>query len=230
MKNCLKYIFLTFVLFLMACENDAYRTGEGALSNMRAYFVEAQTDADANAVSIETDDGELMYFSQAVRVSWMERPDTVYRALLYYNKVEADDGTYRAEPLAMSQVLVPQIVPFENLEGGLKADPVDFVSSWTSRNGKYLNLELGVKTGSVDGSYGTQTLGVICLGVDERTDGTRLVRLSLYHDQAGVPEYYTTDAYVSIAVSRLPVEPSAGDDVSIDIETYDGTVTRTFTF
>lgn len=230
MKNCLKYIFLTFVLFLMACENDAYRIGEGALSNMRADFVEAQTDADANAVSIETDDGEQMYFSQAVRVSWMERPDTVYRALLYYNKVEADDGTYRAEPLAMSQVLVPQIVPFENLEGGLKADPVDFVSSWTSRNGKYLNLELGVKTGSVDGSYGTQTLGVICLGVDERTDGTRLVRLSLYHDQAGVPEYYTTDAYVSIAVSRLPVEPSVGDDVSIDIETYDGTVTRTFTF
>lgn len=230
MKNCLKYIFLTFVLFLMACENDAYRIGEGALSNMRADFVEAQTDADANAVSIETDDGEQMYFSQAVRVSWMERPDTVYRALLYYNKVEADDGTYRAEPLAMSQVLVPQIVPFENLEGGLKADPVDFVSSWTSRNGKYLNLELGVKTGSVDGSYGTQTLGVICLGVDERTDGTRLVRLSLYHDQAGVPEYYTTDAYVSIDVSRLPVEPSAGDDVSIDIGTYDGTVTRTFTF
>ena len=73
-------------------------------------------------------------------------------------------------------------------------------------------------------------VGGVCLGVDERTDGTRLVRLSLYHDQAGVPEYYTTTAYVGIAVSRLPIEPVAGDEVSINIETYDGTLTRTFSF
>ena len=83
---------------------------------------------------------------------------------------------------------------------------------------------------AVDGSYGTQTLGLVCLGVDEQSDGTRLVRLALYHDQAGVPEYYTTDAYVSIAASRLPIAPAAGDLVSIDIVTYDGTLTRTFTF
>lgn len=230
MKRCLKHIFLPLALLFMACENEAYHTGEGSLSNMRADFVEAQTDADANVVSIETDDGERMFLASAVKISSMERPDTVYRALLYYNKVEADDGSFLAEPLGLTQVLVPSVVPVEEMEDGLKADPLDFVSSWTSRNGKYLNLELGVKTGSVDGSYGTQTLGIVCLGVDERDDGTRLVRLSLYHDQAGVPEYYTTEAYVSIAVSRLPVEPAAGDEVSIGIETYDGTVTRTFDF
>ena len=69
-----------------------------------------------------------------------------------------------------------------------------------------------------------------CLGVDERADGTRLVRLALYHDQAGVPQYYTATAYLSIAASRLPIEPTEGDEVSIDIETYGGTLTRTFTF
>lgn len=230
MNHRLKYLFLAFALLFMACENEAYRTGEGSLSNMRADFVEAQTDADANVVSVETDDGERMFLAPAVKTSLMERPDTVYRALLYYNKVESDDGSFLAEPLGLSQVLVPQVVPLENLEDGLKADPVDFVSSWTSRNGKYLNIEVGVKTGAVDGSYGTQTLGLVLLGVDGQADGTRHVRLSLYHDQAGVPQYYTAGAYVSIAVSRLPIEPSAGDVVSIDIETYGGTITRTFTF
>ena len=197
---------------------------------MRADFVEAQTDADARMASIETDAGERLYLTRAVTVGWMERPDTVYRALLYYNKVEADGGAYCAEPLGIMQVLVPPVTDIADVKDGLKADPVDFVSSWKSANGKYLNIELGIKTGAVDGSYGTQTLGLVCLGVDYRADGTRLVRLALYHDQAGVPEYYTTDAYVSIAVSRLPIEPAAGDEVSIDIVTYDGTLTRTFSF
>lgn len=230
MRHCLKYIFLPLVFALLACENEAYDTGDGPLSGMRADFVEALTDADAHMASVETDDGERLFLTDRVTVGWMERPDTVYRALLYYNKVEADGCTYRAEPLGIQQVLVPPVTAVEALKDGLKADPLDFVSSWKSANGKYLNLELGVKTGTVDGSYGTQTLGLVCLGVDERTDGTRLVRLALYHDQAGVPEYYTTDAYVSIAVSRLPIEPTAGDEVSIDIETYDGTLTRTFSF
>lgn len=230
MRHCLKYILLPLVFALFACENEVYDTGDGPLSDMRADFVEAQTDADARMASVETDDGERLYLTGAVTVGWMERPDTVYRALLYYNKVEADGGTYRAEPLGIQQVLVPLVTAVEALKDGLKADPLDFVSSWKSANGKYLNLELGVKTGTVDGSYGTQTLGLVCLGVDERADGTRLVRLALYHDQAGVPQYYTATVYLSIAVSRLPIEPTEGDEVSVDIETYGGTLTRTFTF
>ena len=230
MRHCLKYIFLPLVFALLACENEAYDTGDGPLSGMRADFVEALTDADAHMASVETDDGERLFLTDRVTVGWMERPDTVYRALLYYNKVEADGGAYCAEPLGIMQVLVPPVTDIADVKDGVKADPVDFVSSWKSANGKYLNLELGIKTGAVDGSYGTQTLGLVCLGVDEQSDGTRLVRLALYHDQAGVPEYYTTDAYVSIAVSRLPIEPAAGDEVSIDIETYGGTLTRTFSF
>lgn len=230
MRHCLKYILLPLVFALFACENEVYDTGDGPLSDMRADFVEAQTDADARMASVETDDGERLYLTGAVTVGWMERPDTVYRALLYYNKVKADGGTYCAEPLGITQVLVPPVTAVGDMNDDLKADPLDFVSSWKSANGKYLNLELGVKTGTVDGSYGTQTLGLVCLGVDERADGTRLVRLALYHDQAGVPQYYTATVYLSIAVSRLPIEPTEGDEVSVDIETYGGTLTRTFTF
>ena len=142
MKHCLKYILLPLVFALFACENEAYDTGNGPLSDMRADFVEAQTDADARMASIETDAGERLYLTRAVTVGWMERPDTVYRALLYYNKVEADGGAYCAEPLGIMQVLVPPVTDIADVKDGLKADPVDFVSSWKSANGKYLTLNL----------------------------------------------------------------------------------------
>lgn len=230
MKFIPSYILLFLLFVLSACSNDPYDTGDGALSHMRADFVEAQTDNNANIVSIETDDGERMFLTGAINVAWAERPDTVYRALLYYNKVEADDGTNNAEPLGISQVLVPQITPIEEVKDGIKTDPVTFESSWTSSNGKYLNLGISIKTGSVDGNYDTQTIGLIYNGVETNADGSRNVSLSLYHDQNGVPEYYSVETYVSIAVSRLPIEPADGDIVTVDINTYDGTITRTFTF
>lgn len=230
MKFIPSYILLFLLFVLSACSNDPYDTGDGSLSHMRADFVEAQTDASANIISIETDDGEHMFLTNAINVSWAERPDTVYRALLYYNKVEADDGTNNAEPLGISQVLVPQITPIEEVKDGIKTDPVTFESSWTSRNGKYLNLDLSIKTGSVNGDFNTQTIGIICTGVDTDANGRHHVSLRLYHDQNGVPEYYSAEAYVSIAVSRLPIVPVEGDEVAVEINTYDGTITRTFTF
>ena len=217
-------------MMLAACGTDTYDTGDGALSGMRADFVEARTDAYANMVSIETDDGAQLRLSQPVAAEWASKPDTVYRALFYYNPGDDGQGAATAEPLAVQQVLVPEITDADDVEGGVKTDPVTLVSAWKSRNGKYLNLELSIKTGAVDGEYGTQTLGIINLGVETKADGTRTASLQLYHDQAGVPEYYSTTAYLSVAVARLPFTPAKGDEVSIEIVTYDGTITKTFDF
>lgn len=225
-----KAMLLAVVPLFFACENEAYDTGEGSLSNMRADFVEAQTDGQAMITGVETDDGETLPFTRTVQAAWAEKPDTFYRALLYYNKVDKGDGRAKAEPLAMGQVLVPTPTDIAELKGDVKTDPVTLVSAWKSRNGKYLNLELSIKTGVVDGEYGTQTLGIINLGVETKADGTRTASLQLYHDQAGVPEYYSTTAYLSVAVARLPFTPAKGDEVSIEIVTYDGTITKTFDF
>lgn len=228
MKIFKSYIVLIFLFMSAACSNDPYDTGDGALSYMRADFVEAETDADASIVSIETDDGERMFLTGAVTVSWAERPDTVYRALFYYNKVESDDGVTRAEPLGITQVLVPSVIDVDDLDGEVKTDPVDFVSSWPSANGKYLNLGLSIKVGTEDGQYATQTIGLICDSVETNADGSCRINLRLYHDQNGVPEYYSVETYISIAVSRLPIEPVEGDEVVVEINTYDGTIARTF--
>ena len=48
--------------------------------------------------------------------------------------------------------------------------------------------------------------------------------LKLYHDQGGVPEYYTVQRYASIDTKDL----GDADVVSITVNTYGGEVTKTF--
>lgn len=226
----MKKMLLVFTLFcaLASCSSDPYDTGDGSLSLMRADFVEAATDGSSCIVSILTDDGDRLMLTRTVRASWAEKPDTAYRALMYYNKVEIDGGSYKAEPLSLSEVLTPAVVAAGDVPGGVKTDPVVLESAWKSRSGKYINLDLNVKTGSVDGSRGAQTVGIVHDGTDVAADGTRLVRLRLYHDQAGVPEYYSAKLYVSIPVQLVPGSLTEGDRVEISINTYGGQAIRAF--
>jgi len=228
----MKNLTLTFALLLLlcACSDEAYETGNGSLSLLRADFVEALTDASTAVISINTDDGETINLTRSFTPSWKTKADTVYRALIYYNKVETQKGTYQAEPIQLSQVFVPQITDLSVLKDGMKTDPVGFESSWVSRNTKYINLDLNVKTGTVDGDTGSQTIGMICTGVEQQTNGTRTIKLRLYHDQCSVPEYYSSELYMSIPLSALPFTPSEGDIVQIDMTTYNGEVTKVFNF
>lgn len=215
---------------LVSCSNDPYDTGDGKYSHMRADFIEANTDASSAIASISTDDGETLRLTAKLKASWAAKPDTAYRALMYYNKVEAENGSNMAEPVALSQVLTPKVTPIKELKGDMITDPVVFESAWKSNNGKFINFDLNVKTGTVDGDNDGQTIGVICDEVQQRADGTRLVKLRLYHDQGNMPEYYSAKLYLSIPVSFLPIVPSEGDEVEISINTYNGLLTRTFGF
>jgi hypothetical protein len=53
-------------------------------------------------------------------------------------------------------------------------------------------------------------------------DGQRTLSVLLYHDQANVPEYYSTQAYVSIPTTGLGV-----DSIRLYINTYSGPVIKT---
>lgn len=224
------FMLMPLVALLMACSSDSYDTGDGSLSYMVADFVEAETDASAKVMSIVTDRDERLWLTRSVKLDWAEKPDTAYRSLIYYNKVKDGNGQYVAEPVGATQVPTPAVTATADIKGGMKTDPVVFESAWKSHNGKYINLDLSVKTGTVDGEYGQQTVGMACDGIDTRTDGTRLVRLTLYHDQASVPEYYSAKLYMSIPMEYIPIELSAGDEVQVSIVTYGGQVVKTFGF
>ena len=194
-------LMMLLSMLCWACTSESYDTGDGSLSYMCADFVEAD---------------------------WIKTKDSVYRALLYYNKVE-DKTTTKA--IAVKQVLVPKVLGKSKAAASTVTypeDPVTFEAAWMSANRRYINLSLYIKIGSKDGKIGTQSLGMLHYETVELQSGAKLYRLKLLHDQNKVPEYYSTQVYISIPMYRLPFELATGDKVEIGVNTYKGFVSREF--
>ena len=222
MSKSLFYLFtlLPFYLFT-SCTNDSYEAGDGDYSYLRADFVELKTKAAKLVAEATNDDNERLAFSNPLTVSWAEKGDTIYRALLYYNKVE------NGLPEPFSAVQVPVLKPSTLKDDEtLHTDPLTLESSWTSANGKYLNLSLLLKTGVEEGLDARQSIGVVINDVTEQSDGSKHYDLVFYHHQNGVPEYYTSRVYSSIPTSFF----KQGDTATLTIHTYQGAVVKEYSF
>ncbi|MBQ8046706.1 MAG: hypothetical protein IJ196_02115 [Prevotella sp.] len=210
-----KSALLLLVLLAMACTSETYDTGNGDLSLMRADFVEAHSAVEGKAFdSATTDEDVRLAFSQPLEAGWITTADSTYRALLYYNK-EAE----RIRPVSISRVMVLRPAAPGEDEGEAKTDPVGLESAWMSWNGRYINLGLLLKSGRTDDEEAAQRIGVRRSSQDETS-----LSLTFIHDQGGVPEYYTSRVYASIPVT----EDMKGKAVSIQINTWQGIVERTF--
>ena len=99
----MKYLLRLLVIILVAsCTQDAYEKGEGAYSLMRGDFAEANVNSNREVTSITTDDGEILPLTSLATAQWISRPDTIYRCMLYYNKVKAADGKLAAEVISLA--------------------------------------------------------------------------------------------------------------------------------
>ena len=228
MKRLLRLIVIIITHFSLlmthsSCTQDAYEKGEGKYSLMRADFVEARANADKQIDQIITDDGEQLLASKPFTAKLVVTPDSVYRCILYYNKVRDERGYDVFEPISIGQVPCPEVTPLSELDKEMKTDPVKFESAWLSKTGKYLNLSLYLMTGTSDNDEAIQTLHVIQDTIMTHPDATRTCYLRLYHDQAGVPEYYSSQVYASILTSQIEA-----DSVHLTVNTYKGLVTKSF--
>lgn len=201
---------------LASCGVGGYEEGTGENSLLTADFVEAHTDGQCRIDYALADGGDSLALSPAAAAAWASTPDTLYRALLYYDR--ADGQAVRPRSIAALPVL--KVAPTADF-APMKTDPVDFESAWVSASGRYLNIGFYVKTGEASDGSARQTVGMACDSVAVAPGGIAVAHLRLYHDQGGVPEYYSSKTYVS--VSRRAI---AADSVSLTIETYGGTVTR----
>ena len=199
---------LLMVFAAVACTQDAYEKGEGAYSEMTALLADAHVNSDKRVDYVDTDEGEHLMLSQSASARFITKADTTYRVSFYYKMVEG-----KAEPLSMGRVTVfsPQVIK------AMKTDPVRMESMWIGRSKKYLNMSFYVMTGTTDDDDVKQTLGCHRDGVTKNADGTQTLRLTLYHDQGGVPEYYSQRVYVSIPIQGIKV-----DSISLQVNTYDG--------
>lgn len=207
-------------LLLAACRHDYYETGDSGLSYLHTDFVEATTNSSAAFDKAVTDNGTQLQLSPVLSASWATTPDSTYRSLLYYNKVE--NGV--TEPVAISNVLV--LFPIDRRKAqNPKTDPLTLESAWVSRNNKYINLSLVVKTGVADDPKAAQTVGLVTDAVTPQAGGRNVTHhLTLLHSQNGIPEYYSSKAYVSIPTRLL----TTGDSVYITVNTYKGQIVKRF--
>lgn len=212
MKKFLQLIVIITVL--CSCSKDAYEKGEGKYSLMRGDFAEAIVNSSKQVTGIITDDGDEFTLTTPYTAKWVTTADTTYRCMLYYNKM-AD----KAEVLSMGQVPCVGITPLSKFDRHLVTDPVKFESTWMSKSGRYLNLSLLLKTGTTDDSTAVQSLAIVSDTVITQPDNKRIRHLILHHDQANVPEYYSTQVYISIPTQRIDA-----DSVRISINSYSGEV------
>ena len=227
MKSFLRIIVIITILcqlsaVIFSCTKDAYEKGEGKYSLMRGDFAEANVNGNREVISITTDDGETLPLKTFYTASWVSRPDTVYRCMLYYNKVKATDGKPVAEVVSMGRVLCPPIKPLSKHGDVFRDDPVKFGSFWKSKSADYLNLYLQLKTGQTEDTTAIHSLSLFTDGLISHPNGQRTLSVLLSHDQGGLPEYYSVDVYLSILTANLPV-----DSVRLYLNTYSGPVVRT---
>jgi len=209
----------------VSCTQDGYDKGDGVYSLMQGDFVEAQVDASKKLISLTTDDGVTMPLTQPYAARWITTADTVYRCMLYYNKVKDSQGRTAAEIVSISPVPCASLVSLSKFKSKLKTDPVKLQSVWMSKSGKYLNMYLQLMIGNPEDTSAVQQIALVCDTVFTYPDSTRTCSIVLHHDQNRQPEYYSTDAWLSLPVSSLPM-----DSFRLSVNTYSGPVVKTLPF
>jgi hypothetical protein len=210
-------LLLLAVMAVAACEQEVYDKGDSTYSYVRADFVEAFVGSDQYVSYVITDDDERLTLKTPYTAKWIQRADTSYRAVLYYNI-----GT-QPEVVSLARVSTVSIREARNFKTGIKTDPLGLESVWMAGNKKFLNFCVILKTGAVAADSITQTLGMAGDTIITDGQGRRTYHLRLFHAQGDVPQYYSQRAYFSVPVSGVEA-----DSLQVSVNTYDGVVTKGF--
>lgn len=209
---------LIAICTVMACEHDAYDKGDSSYSYLRADFVEACVGTDRQVSYVLTDNNEQLLLTAPYTADWIQTADTIYRAVLYYSL-----AGQKAQPVRLSRLSTVSITQRQLFKNGEKTDPLKLESVWLSNSKKYLNLSVILKTGVISDDAEVQKLGMIGDTITTGADGLRTCHLRLFHSQGDVPQYYSQRAYFSVPLSGLQA-----DSLLLQVNTYDGSVTRGF--
>lgn len=160
----------------VCCRQDVPPTrttrATGNYSYLTADFALVTTDASAALVAASTDDGASLSFDRPYKAGWTAKPDTVYRALVYYDKKPTEKVALRA----VTQIPVMAVHNPEDVKDMTDA-PLGVESVWKAKNGKYVNVALLLKTGKMDDSSQGQTIALVCDSFSDTEDGRKVADL-----------------------------------------------------
>lgn len=211
---------LVGVFLLMAsCTVDPYESGDTTLSYLKAEMVDMHVVGREIKGVVTDADEKLSVASSYSLPKKMEHADTTYRMMLYYNK----EGN---KPVELKSLRQAHVVKPSDKESALtlNVDPVKLTSAWKAQNGSYINLSLGLMVGNADSDEAVHKVGFVADSVETMPDGSKTYHLTFYHDQGGIPEYYTQMVYLSVPIR----EYAEGDKICIRLNTYSGWIEKTF--
>ncbi len=213
-----KCLPLVLALSLIAsCSHDGYETGDGNYSYLRADFALLNINSETQATGFVTDDDRSFTLNSPITIS-NAKADTVYRALVYYNESETSYTDLRS----IQTVYVCHPKQEEECEE-IYTDPIGLQSTWFSANGTYFNMAINLKVGVEDEDDDEDSYQTIAVVMTEADEESGKYTLTFYHNQNGVPQYYTSTKYVSIPIDGYF---ESGDSLSFVVNTYDGTETK----
>lgn len=205
-----KALLLMALIGMASCQNEGYDTGDSEYSYITAELALLHTNSNKAVAYATLDDGSSLQFASKFTTKWTDKADTVYRALLYYDK--ALDGSTTVKARGVTQVPVIGVVKQEDVKN-MCTDPLDIESVWMAKNKTFINLSLLLKSGTT-ASDNQQSIGLVELS---RSVNRKRVVLQVYHDQGNVPQYYTVQQYASIDLKKLDA-----NIVEIQANTYNG--------
>lgn len=204
---------------LTACTVDSYDKGEGKYSLMQADLVDMYVNDQKTATSFVTDNGDSYQLDPPITSSLFQTADTTYHVALYFNVLP------NATAEAISLGAVPALRAIEHWKVEKQPeDPIGLESAWLSKNKKYINLGIVLKTGQMDGVEEIHKIDLVQDTILVNDNQTRTAYYRFLHDQCGVPEFYTSRHYVSILLS----DADQLDTIRLTVPTYDGKVERIF--
>lgn len=208
-----KALLLMALIGMASCQNEGYDTGDSEYSYITAELALLHTNSNKAVAYATLDDGSSLQFASKFTTKWTDKVDTVYRALLYYDK--ALDGSTTVKARGVTQVPVIGIVKQEDVKN-MCTDPLDIESVWMAKNKTFINLSLLLKSATTE-SDNQQSIGLVELSRSVDADNRKRVVLQVYHDQGNVPQYYTVQQYASIDLTKLDA-----NIVEIQANTYNG--------
>jgi hypothetical protein len=193
---------------MAACTVDDYESGDGRYSYTRADFAMIHTSDTARVNYMLTDDGDSVAFDGLGAVDWATIPDSMYRALVYYDV--STSRFFSATPVFVTIPTTP------SSDKPTPIDPLTIESVWIG--GGFLNIGFAVKTGRTDSIESRQQVGVMLENIIVTREGRRMFDIRVIHAQNGIPEYYTVRGYMSMPLTK----DMQGAAIRLKVNTYEG--------
>ena len=177
-----------------------------------------KTDANGVGTHFITDEGYVWHLQRGNQPDKLTA-DSTYRVVSRYASLNDTDAQVYAFYNTISSLPKP-----ENEYTSIHTDPVSVQSIW--RSGDYLNMVLQIMVKDQK-----HELSFIDHGITENADGTKTLKLTLYHDRKDDIEGFNEKYYLSVPLWHYQEKLTQGDQIVFQLNTYkEGMTSRNYTY